>query len=180
MLTDEQARQAKARSAPYGLSDQHGLYLYVSITGAKTWRYDYRLRTKREALTFGQNRDFKRETLTIGRYPDFSLAEARELHARARQLVARGESPAKAKQAEKQAAKEAARAAREARAEARALRPKPARQEVLDKDIPKAIQAVSGKRISEATLGDLLAIATCVKDMWFGERSGAPGEEEGR
>jgi sRNA-binding protein len=159
MLTDDQVQQAQARNKHYKLADQGGLYLYVSPKGGRSWRYDYYLHEKRETVTFGQ-------------YPDFSLAEARELHAKARQLVARGESPAKAKQAEKRAAKEAARAARAAEMR------NPAQLAKLDKDIPKAIQAVSGKRISEATLGDLLAIATCVKDMWFGERSGAPSEGE--
>jgi integrase len=91
MLTDTKARQAKARSTPYKLADQGGLYLHVSVTGSKSWRYDYRLQGKRE-------------TLTIGKYPDVSLADARELHAEARRQVAKGASPAKSKQAEKEAA----------------------------------------------------------------------------
>src|SRR5918999_2402899 len=91
MLTDTQARQAKARSTPRKLADQGGLYLHVSVTGSKSWRYDYRLHGKRE-------------TLTIGRYPDVTLADAREIHAEARRQVARGASPAKSKQAEKEAA----------------------------------------------------------------------------
>ena len=57
MLTDTKVRQAKARSTPYKLADQGGLYLHISTTGAKSWRYDYRLHGKRE-------------TLTIGKYPD--------------------------------------------------------------------------------------------------------------
>ncbi len=91
MLTDTQARQAKARSTPYKLADQGGLYLHVSATGSKSWRYDYRLHGKRE-------------TLTIGKYPDITLAEARDSHAEARRQIAKGVSPAKTKQAEKEAA----------------------------------------------------------------------------
>jgi integrase len=91
MLTDTKVRQAKARSTPYKISDQGGLYLHISTTGAKSWRYDYRLHGKRE-------------TLTLGRYPDVSLAGAREIHAEARRQVAKGASPAKSKQAEKEAA----------------------------------------------------------------------------
>jgi integrase len=90
MLTDTKARQAKARSTPYKLTDQGGLYLHVSATASKSWRYDYRLHGRRE-------------TLTIGKYPDITLAEARELHAEARRQVAKGVSPAKSKQAEKEA-----------------------------------------------------------------------------
>src|SRR5919198_1433457 len=91
MLTDTRARLAKARSTPYKLADQGGLYLHVSITGSKSWRYDYRLHGKRE-------------TLTLGKYPDVTLADVRELHAEARRQVAKGQSPAKSKQAEKKAA----------------------------------------------------------------------------
>jgi integrase len=91
MLTDTKARQAKAHDKPYKLADQGGLYLYVSVTGSKSWRYDYRLRGKRE-------------TLTLGRYPDVTLADARDSHAEARRHVARGESPAKSKQVEKETA----------------------------------------------------------------------------
>ena len=89
MLTDTKARLAKARSTPYKLADQGGLYLHISTTGAKSWRYDYRLRQRRE-------------TLTIGKYPDVTLARARELHAEARREVAKGNSPAKAKRQERE------------------------------------------------------------------------------
>jgi integrase len=89
MLTDTQARQAKARSTPYKLADQGGLYLHVSITGCKSWRYDYRLQGRRE-------------TLTIGKYPDVTLAGARELHAAARREVAKGDSPAKVKRQQRE------------------------------------------------------------------------------
>jgi integrase len=89
MLTDTKLRQAKARSTPYKLADQGGLYLYVSSAGAKSWRYDYRF-------------NGKRETLTIGKYPDITLAEARDIHAEARKAVARGISPAQAKRQEKE------------------------------------------------------------------------------
>jgi sRNA-binding protein len=151
-------QQAQARNKHYKLTDQGGLYLYISPKGGRSWRYDYYLCEKRETVTFGQ-------------YPDFSLAEARELHAKARQLVARGESPARAKQAEKRAAKEAARAAREAMALER-------------KSDTKAIPAFNaGKRINEATLGDLVAFVTHLRDVWSGERSTVarePGEEEGK
>ena len=68
MLTDTKARQAKARSTPYKLADQGSLYLHVSATASKSWRYDYRLHGRRG-------------TLTIGKYPDITLGSARELHA---------------------------------------------------------------------------------------------------
>ena len=43
-LTDAKAKNAKPKEgAPQKLADGGGLYLYVSTTGAKSWRYDYRL-----------------------------------------------------------------------------------------------------------------------------------------
>ena len=43
MLTDKQVKTAKGRPEAYKLADQAGLYLYVSPSGAKSWRYDYRV-----------------------------------------------------------------------------------------------------------------------------------------
>jgi hypothetical protein len=34
---------AKPKARRYKLSDRDSLYLLVSITGTKTWRFDYRL-----------------------------------------------------------------------------------------------------------------------------------------
>lgn len=51
MLTDTKARQAKPKAKPYKLADQGGLYLFVSLAGTKSWRYDYRLHGRRETLT---------------------------------------------------------------------------------------------------------------------------------
>jgi Arm DNA-binding domain len=143
MLTEAQVQSAGPQAKPYKISDWGGLYLYVSPLGGRSWRYDYVLRGVKE-------------TLTIGLYPDFSLAEARELHVEARRLVARGESPAKAKQAEKQAAKEAARAAREARVreEARAREEARVREEVLKRIPTPQISAFAEKKLSEITAAE--------------------------
>ncbi|MGH8567883.1 MAG: tyrosine-type recombinase/integrase, partial [Gammaproteobacteria bacterium] len=96
MLTDTKARAARPKAAPYKLADRDGLYLHVSPSGAKSWRFDYRFAGARE-------------TLTIGRYPDVSLEQARRgkrrcgfiSHTDARAMVAGGESPARAKQQDK-------------------------------------------------------------------------------
>jgi len=88
MLTDIKARQARPKEKPYKLTDHGGLYLYIAPTGAKSWRYDYRLHGRRE-------------TLTIGKYPETNLAEARVKHAESRRKVAQGESPAATKRSAK-------------------------------------------------------------------------------
>jgi hypothetical protein len=169
MLNDTQVQQAKARDKHCKFADQGGLYLYVSPTGAKSWRYDYYLHGGRE-------------TVTLGTYPEFSLAEARELHTEARRKVARGESPAKAKQAEKRVAKEAARAAREAEAREKARERIPA----------TPVAAFSDKKITELTAGEGIFLANALAGVfadafadrvisrWF-ERggAGAPGDKGG-
>lgn len=85
MLTDPKVRAAKPTQKPYKLSDRDGLYLYVTPSGARSWRFDYRLAGARE-------------TLTIGQYPDIGLGDAREALAKARRMLTKGQSPARAKQ----------------------------------------------------------------------------------
>lgn len=63
-LTDTQIRNAKAEGRPRKLSDGHGLYLLVSPSGLKSWRWKYR---------FGGKEGLK----VLGRYPDMGLREAR-------------------------------------------------------------------------------------------------------
>jgi len=90
MLTDTALRNLKPRPTPYKVGDRDGMYVLVAPTGLITFRYDYRL-------------NGRRETLTIGRYNPrgLTLALAREKCLDARNAVARGESPARAKSHEK-------------------------------------------------------------------------------
>lgn len=94
-LSDAKVRNAKAsQKGPAKLVDGGGLYLWIAPqTGAKSWRFDYRLFDKRK-------------TLTIGRYPEITLAEARVAHLAARALVEKNIDPAQRKRsdAQKQAA----------------------------------------------------------------------------
>src|SRR5579863_10240964 len=95
MLTEKEVKGAKVRiengeAKPYKLGDAGGLYLHVSETGTKLWRYRYRVAGKQKLLALGQ-------------YPDITLKEAREQHQEARKLVAKGIDPSAQKQAEKAA-----------------------------------------------------------------------------
>jgi len=81
MLTDLAVRAAKPKAKPYKLGDGCGLYLYVSLKGAKSWRYNYAI-------------GGRQKTLTLGLYDDVTLLQARERLQEARRLVAAGEDPA--------------------------------------------------------------------------------------
>lgn len=83
-LSDTQVKAAKATEKPLKLADERGLYLLVSPSGSKLWRYDYR-------------HQGKRKTLALGSYPDVSLAKARKDLAAARELVADGVDPSDAR-----------------------------------------------------------------------------------
>ena len=90
-LSDTRIKALKPKSAPYEVADDGGLFIEVLPSGAKVWRYRYRLNGRRENVTFGT-------------YPDVPLGGehgARERHRKARELVAAGKSPAREKQAEK-------------------------------------------------------------------------------
>ena len=87
-LTDIQAKAAKAKEKTYRLSDEKGLYLEVTKTGRKYWRYKYRF-------------DGKEKKLAIGVYPEISLKAARIEHEKARQLLRDGIDPSTAKKAKR-------------------------------------------------------------------------------
>jgi len=91
MLTDNHVKRAAPRAKGYKLSDRDGLYLFVTPTGAKSWRYDFRDGPRRQ-------------TLTLGRYPEIPLKRARELVFEARQRQAEGANPAAEKRRERQSA----------------------------------------------------------------------------
>lgn len=94
-LTDIKCRTAKPQTKAYKLQDEKGLYLLISPTGAKLWRYNYR---------FGG----KRKTLALGIYPEITLNQARARLAEARRLLADGTDPGAQRKADKLAAAESA------------------------------------------------------------------------
>lgn len=74
-LTDVKVRTTKSQEKAFKLSDEKGLYLYVTPNGSRYWRMKYR---------FGG----KEKLLALGIYPDVSLAKAREKRDEARKLLA--------------------------------------------------------------------------------------------
>ena len=89
-LSDTACRQAKPQDRPYNLADQRGLYLRITPTGGKLWRWNYRHQGKQKTASYGV-------------YPDVPLALARERHDAARKLLAQGIDPMAQRKAERAA-----------------------------------------------------------------------------
>lgn len=66
-LNAAKVRHLKPNGKPVKVADGGGLVLYIPPSGAKTWRYRFRL---------GE----KEQTLTIGGFPEVSLDTARRAH----------------------------------------------------------------------------------------------------
>ena len=95
-LTDTMLRNLKSDGTPAKLADSEGLYLYLSTSGGKLWRMDYRYAGKRKTLSFGA-------------YPAVSLKDARRKRDKAKELLANNIDPGAQKKAAKEEAEAAAR-----------------------------------------------------------------------
>ena len=89
-LTDVKIKRLKPGSKPYKASDGGGLFLWVTPSGGRIWRWSYRHEGRSKLMAFGK-------------YPEVSLAQARERHAEARKLLASGVDPMVERKAEKAA-----------------------------------------------------------------------------
>ena len=52
-LTDSEIKAAKPKEKPYSLPDGHGLVLMIQPSGAKWWRYRYRVNGTAKMLSLG-------------------------------------------------------------------------------------------------------------------------------
>lgn len=80
-LTDTRLRALKPKDKPYKVTDERGLYVEVTPTGSKLWRFRYRIGGAQKKLC-------------IGSYPEISLKQARDAAYEARRAVASGGDPA--------------------------------------------------------------------------------------
>lgn len=79
-LTDVAIRKALPGEKPYKLTDGRGLFLLVTVKGAKSWRFRYSF-------------DGREKLLTFGLYPEVKLTEARDRRDDAREQLRRGIDP---------------------------------------------------------------------------------------
>lgn len=89
-LSDIQVKTTKPKEKDYKLSDGYGLYLLVTPSGGKLWRFQYRFNDKQKLLA-------------LGSYPAITLADARKRREDARKLLANGVDPSEIKKAQKSA-----------------------------------------------------------------------------
>ncbi len=90
-LSDAKVRNAKPQEKPYKIADGEGMFLLVTPSGSKYWRFKYLFAGKEKLLAFGV-------------YPDVSLSDARERRAQARKALAAGNDPGEAKKEAKRLA----------------------------------------------------------------------------
>lgn len=91
-LTDVAIRNAKPAAKPYKLSDGLGMFLLITPSGGKLWRFKYRVNGREKSLA-------------IGSYPEISLSEARRQRDIAREALAAGKDPSAEKQRRKDRSK---------------------------------------------------------------------------
>ena len=72
-LSDVQIRNLKIKDRPYKVGDFGGLFVLVKTSGAKSWRFKYRI-------------DGREKLLVIGDYPAVTLAKARQMRDAAKGL----------------------------------------------------------------------------------------------
>ncbi|MEE9913540.1 MAG: integrase arm-type DNA-binding domain-containing protein [Deltaproteobacteria bacterium] len=89
-LTDMKVLKAKPKDKPASFFDGGGLYLLVTPTGGKLWRFKYRFNKQEKKLA-------------LGSYPEISLLDARQRREDARKLLANGIDPGAVRKAQKQA-----------------------------------------------------------------------------
>lgn len=89
-LTDTKIRALELKDTPFKVFDERGLFLLVTPTGGKWWRFKYRCHGKEKQLS-------------LGTYPDVPLKLARKRRDDAREQVASGIDPGEHRKAQKTA-----------------------------------------------------------------------------
>ena len=88
-LTDSKTRNLKPKEKPYRVTDAQSLYVQVTPSGGKHWRFNFTYQGKQK-------------TLALGSYPAVSLLAARMARDNAKILLQQGIDPSASKHAKAQ------------------------------------------------------------------------------
>lgn len=164
-LTDAKLRTLKhsGKAGNDKHTDERGLYVAVTPSGGRLWRFDYRFAGKRR-------------TLALGAYPDVSLAQARAGRDAARTLLAGGTDPCAAKKAGKAARTDAAsnsfeRVTREFHALKSPGWSRTYAEKWLGLMVGTWFPALGGRPVADITAADLLAVLRKVEAAGFNEKA---------
>lgn len=155
-LTDTAIRNAKPGTKPVKLFDERGLFLLVSPSGGKWWRFKYRFNGKEKQLS-------------LGVYPDVSLKDARDRRDNARKLIASGTDPSENRKAQKSARADRAAnsfevVAREWYAKYSATWAKNHGNRIIRRFERDIFPWIGGRPIAEITAPELLTVARRIED----------------
>lgn len=89
-LSEMKVQKVKSKDKTVTLFDGGGLFLMVTPSGGKLWRFKYRF-------------DGKEKKIAFGAYPEISLLDARKRRDEARRQLAKGNDPSEIRKAQKQA-----------------------------------------------------------------------------
>lgn len=87
-LSEDAVSAARHEDKIYRLYDGEGLYLHVTPSGGKWWRFKYRFKRKDKSLA-------------LGTYPDIGLDDARRNRDAAKELLLKGFDPSEIRKKEK-------------------------------------------------------------------------------
>jgi len=90
-LTDIQCKNAKPKDKSFKIFDKHGLYLEITSSGSKLWRFRYRYNGKEKRIS-------------LGSYPMVSLSQAREEVHKCKTLLLNGDDPSNLRKEKKRQA----------------------------------------------------------------------------
>ncbi len=149
-LTATAVRNVKPGAKPLKLYDERGLFLQVTPSGGKWWRFKYSF-------------DAKEKLLSLGVYPDVSLKDARDKRDAARKLLAEGIDPSNNRKAQKSSRQERAAnsfevVAREWYAKFESTWAKNHSNRIIRRFERDIFPWIGGRPIAEATAQELLAV----------------------
>jgi len=92
-LSDTKIKTSKPKTKDYTIQDGGGLFLQISKSDSKIWKFRF-------------NFENKRPTITIGKYPAITLSRARELREQYKKDITNGINPINERQVKKEIIKD--------------------------------------------------------------------------